>query len=353
MTAARAEGSSPGAGVLGWQDLAGHDQVIGWLAHALSRRRLGGSLLLVGSPGIGKRTIARLLARTLLCERSDPAELNPCGQCGGCQRVTAGTHPDFIVVAKPADKSVIPLESLIGPPDDRLQSGFCHEVRMRPMQGGRKIAVIEDADHLNEEGANCLLKTLEEPPPHALIVLIGTSEQTQLPTIRSRCQVMRLGPLSADAAKTVLRKAYEIDATDQQIAFATTTAGGDLRAAARLLREQDGGFRKALIELLSPLHPDPAAVAQRIHAHVEQAGREAAARREAMRDVFAIAVQHFRGRLRQQAERGEFDAATLARLDRSIRAIREVDRNANQATLIECFAADIALGISGDRGDLE
>jgi len=338
--------------VFHWRDLVGHERIVRQLAAAIGRQRLGGSMLLVGSPAIGKRTIARLLARTLLCERTEPAALDPCGQCAGCQQVIAETHPDLIVISKPPEKSFIPLELLIGPPEDRMQSGFCHDVRLRPMRGGRKVAIIQDADYLNEEGANCLLKTLEEPPPAAVILLIGSSEQQQLPTIRSRCQIIRLGPLSSDAAKVVLRRAHGIDSTDDQVTAAVATAGSDLQAAARLLRDEDGEFRNAFIGELSTQHPDPAALAARITGRVEQAGKVAAARREAMRDLFSLAVQHFRRQLRQQAQRGEFDAMTAARLDRSIQAIREVDRNANQSTLIECFAADIALGISGDRGGI-
>src|SRR4029078_2428636 len=67
-------------------------------------------------------------------------------------------------------------------------------IALKPYSGRRKVAIIDDADYLNKEGANCLLKTLEEPPPDSLLILIGTSEQRQLPTIRSRCQIVRFQP---------------------------------------------------------------------------------------------------------------------------------------------------------------
>ena len=186
-----------------WSTLIGHDKIRRWFQAALNNGRLAGSFLIVGSPGIGKRTVATLLARTLLCGRSDPQAMSPCGFCSSCQQVVANTHPDVVRARKPDNKSFIPLEALIGPPDARMQEGFCRDLRLRPSVGTRKVAILEDADFLNEEGANCLLKTLEEPPSGAVVILIGTSEQRQLPTIRSRCQILRLGPLSRSGCQRI------------------------------------------------------------------------------------------------------------------------------------------------------
>ncbi len=103
------------AGMTSWSTLVGHQKIASWFRTAIQQGRLGGSFLLVGSPGIGKRTVANLLARTLLCESSDPQEMNPCGKCQACVQVEAETHPDVVRVSKPDDKSFIPLELLIGP----------------------------------------------------------------------------------------------------------------------------------------------------------------------------------------------------------------------------------------------
>ena len=337
-----------------WPSLIGHDHLQHWFASAIRAGRLGGSYLLVGMPGVGKRTVARLLAQTLLCGSSPPDLMDPCGTCSGCVQVLAGTHPDLIRLRKPRDKSYIPLELLIGPPDARMQEGFCREIRLKPMMGDRKVAILEDADYLNEEGANCLLKTLEEPPAGAIVVVIGTSEQRQLPTIRSRCQIIRLGPLNAGDAEQLLRQRYAIEASQDQIHEAIEISGGDIHVAARLLADQSNEFRTTLTEQLSAAHPDPKLVAQLINQQVEQAGKDASKRRGAMRDIFSLSVQHFRRQLRTEAmtESAAIQHPTINRLDRSIRALREVDRNANQSTLIECFAADIALAVTGDRGDI-
>ena len=126
------------------------------------------------------------------------AALDPCETCPSCTMVLAGTHPDLDVVGKPADKAFLPLELFIGDREHRRQEGLCHNISLKPFMGGRKIAVIDDADFLNAEGANCLLKTLEEPPPQSVLILIGTSPAKQLPTIRSRCQLVRFRPLAAE-----------------------------------------------------------------------------------------------------------------------------------------------------------
>jgi DNA polymerase-3 subunit delta' len=335
-----------------WQTLIGHAQIRQWFSVAIGKGRLGGSFLFVGNTGIGKRTVATLLARTLLCESNPPDQMNPCGTCQACVQVAAASHPDLIRLSKPADKSFIPLELLIGPPDSRMQEGFCRDVRLRPHRGQRKVAIIEDADYLNEEGANCLLKTLEEPPPCAMIILIGTSEQRQLPTIRSRCQTIRFLSPTGDDAQRLLREVHGVDASEEQIFDALETAGGDVHVAAELLAGGADRLRQAIDAQLNATHPDPLALKRIITGHVDQAGKEPSKKRDAMRDVFAMAVQHYRRRLRHDAAGQVVAPVTLARLDRSLRALREVDRSANQATLIECYAADIAAGTTGDRGDI-
>lgn len=335
-----------------WNSLIGHDRLTRWIGSAVRSGRIGGSLLLVGPAGVGKRTIARLLAETLLCERSLPAQMEPCGQCEACIQVQAGTHPDLIRVGKPIDKSYIPLELLIGPPEARMQAGFCRDIRLRPMTGKRKIAILEDADFLNEEGANCLLKTLEEPPSGAVVLLIGESEQRQLPTIRSRCQILRVGPLNVADATNLLREVHGVDASESRFIEAIEISGGDMQVAARLLTHATDDFRVSLSDLLLAEYPNPIGLARLINSQVDLAGKDPSKRRASMRDIFSIAVQHFRSQMRNEAFQNLTETTTQNRLDRSIRALREIDRNANQSTLIECFAADIAMAVTGDRGEI-
>ena len=335
-----------------WPDLIGNSQLPIWFANSIGQHRFGGSFLFVGPHGIGKRSVATLLAKTLLCDSNDAEQMDPCGHCEACIQVAAETHPDLIRVRKPAEKMVIPIELLIGRPEVRMQEGFCRDVRLSPYCGRRKVAILEDADFLNEEGANCLLKTLEEPPADAVIILIGTSEQKQLPTIRSRCQVIRFAPLSDQDATRLIRDVHHVDADSDAIAQSLRIASGDLPAALRLLSEDSQRFLDAFISAISQSEPDPATVRRIVQARVDEAGKDAPKKRAVLRDVFSMSVQHFRNTMRDEANTSEASPVTLARLDRSLRALRELDRMANLSTLVDCFAADIASGQTGDRGEI-
>ncbi len=323
----------------------GHHAQKQWFANSLAKGRLGGTFLLVGPPGIGKRSLAKWIAKCLFCHRTAADELGACGQCPGCVQVEAETHADLVQVRKPDDRAFIPLELLIGPRDARMRMGFCRDIRLRPFQGTRKVAILHDADFLNEEGANCLLKTFEEPPPDAVIFLLGVNEQRQLPTIRSRCQIVRMHPPRGEEAVALMRlRGVECDiaAAEQAIDL----CGGDCRAAASILTEGADGIHTMLVKQLSQAPLSPVALAKLITSTVDELGKNASAsaKRDRLRDVFAIAVHTFRQQMAAAAEEASRLPAIIYRLERSIDAIGQVQRNANQTTLIECWAADLARG---------
>ena len=133
-----------------------------------------------------------------LCGAAGPGVALRCPVRGGsgsvsvlrcCHQIATGNHPDVDSVARPGGKSLIPLELFIGIVSI-VPAKVCAIAWPQVRQRKRRIAIIEDADFLNPEGANCLLKTLEEPPPGSVLILVGTSQQRQLPTIRSRCQII-------------------------------------------------------------------------------------------------------------------------------------------------------------------
>jgi DNA polymerase-3 subunit delta' len=327
---------------MSWNNIHGHDDVVEQFRRALVRRRLASSFLFAGPAGVGKRTFALKLAQAMLCQTRPEETLDPCGTCPACTQVAAGTHPDLDVVGKPDDKSFIPLELLIGEREHRRREGLCHNIALKPYLGGRKIAVIDDADYLNAEGANALLKTLEEPPPRSMLILIGTSPAKQLPTIRSRCQLIRFRPLSVETvAELLVSKGFVADPSEAR--RLAQHSEGSLQRALELADPELWSFRDTLFERLSEPAMRSVELAQTVAAFVDQAGKEPAARRARLRQVVAMAAEFYRRLLHAQcsdAVSGD-SAISATRLDRCLDAAAQIDRNANQTTLIECWADDL------------
>jgi DNA polymerase-3 subunit delta' len=278
---------------MSWQGVRGHDDVVAKFRTALTQRRMASTFLFVGPVGCGKRTFALKLAQALLCERVSEEHLSPCGQCSACKQVMAGTHPDVDLIGKPEDKSSIPIDLLIGSDEKRMREGLCFRISLKPFSGKRRIAIIDDADYLFSEAANCLLKTLEEPPPRSVLILLGTSEQRQLPTIRSRCQVVRFQPLPAnDVAEILLEQQLASDPASAQ--HAATLGEGSVSAAVRLLEPELSEFRSELLQLLSQSPLPAAAIVKTVQTYVDAGGKESAAKKLRLRDAFAFSHAYFR-----------------------------------------------------------
>ena len=343
-----------------WQGLHGHDEIVSHFRHSLERGRLGSTFLFVGPPGIGKRSFALRLAQALLCLRRPAEQLDPCGQCEDCQQVLAGTHPDVEQLAKPAERSFIPLELLIGDRQHRLREGLCARIALRPSRGHRKVAIIDDADQLNVEGANCLLKTLEEPPPGSVLILIGTSPQRQLPTIRSRCQIVRFQPL-ADTVAAQLLLENEIVGSEAEALRLARVSGGSLAYAAEMAAPELWQFREEFHAALDTDDWDYLESAGMVNDFVDAAGTAAPARRQRLKQVVEMAVEFYRDLLyatvgaksptihdghqrpARLAERWQHDSERAVRcLERCLAALRHIDANANKSTNIDAWLDDLA-----------
>ena len=346
--------------------VVGHQEIIDRFAQVLKSNRLANTWLLVGPEGIGKRLTATWLAKCLLCEQTASSELIACQQCPACQQVDALTHPDLLVVEKPAEKNFIPLELFIGTREKRMRSGLCHDIAMKPYRGGRRIAIIDDADFLNQEGANCLLKTLEEPPAAAIIFLISSSEHRQLPTIRSRSQIVRFQPLTPAEIEMILKTRNLIPEgmSSRELALA---CGGSLQMAIQLADPEILEFRRSWLEQLASLDPGSDDFFEIITSFVDAAGKEGAAKRQRLRLVADMATRFFRHvmlalcdqsftvdetmtrSVQGAVERWPNDAEAAAGcVERCAKVREQVTANANQALVIETLLSDLGRLIRGE-----
>jgi DNA polymerase-3 subunit delta' len=344
-----------------WQGILGHDEIVDRFRAAVRRNRLASTYLFVGPAGIGKKRFALALAKALLCPRAD-AELEPCGECESCRLLAAGSHPDVDIVGRPKDKSTLPLEIFIGDKEHRNQEGLCHRIALRPFLGGRKVAIIDDADHFSQESANCLLKTLEEPPPRSLMILIGTTPSKQLPTIRSRSQVVRFQPLSSAALAEVLRdQTTEADA--ETLNRLATYGEGSLEKLGEMADAALWQFRATLLADLSSGQANPVRLAKAVQSFVDEAGKETSERRERLRTIIGFAEEFYRAWMRtnvgggatgdelvqvslSKAQNNLARYAPIESLEASLRALEHVDRNANLGLVVQRWCEEI-VGMRG------
>lgn len=181
-------------------------------ALAAVRSMLGGAmpgaLLLVGEAGVGKTTMATDIAAGLLCT-ADP-QARPCGRCRSCGLVARGSHPDVHRLGPEGPGRQV----AIGGPGSKVRGvrDLIAELALLPVEGGARVAIVEAAHRMNEDAQNALLKTLEEPAAGVTIILCADAEEPLLPTIRSRCARLRLGPVGIRDVEAILAEHHAADA---------------------------------------------------------------------------------------------------------------------------------------------
>ena len=166
------------------------------------------AVLLSGPAGVGKTTLALDLAAALLCTGTDGAG-RPCRSCRACRMVDHGNHPDLHWLRPEGPGAQV----VIGGPGARFRGvrDLVGDLALLPVEGGARVAVIERADRMNDDAQSALLKTLEEPPARVTIVLCADDEELLLPTVRSRCARVRLGPVGQRAIEAILGEHADVD----------------------------------------------------------------------------------------------------------------------------------------------
>jgi DNA polymerase-3 subunit delta' len=318
-------------------DVVGHDAAAARLGRVAAEDRPAAAYLLTGPPGVGKRTLADAFTARLLC--AEPIGVDACGICAQCVRLAAGTHPDVRVVVRDEDRRDIRTEQA---------RELTRWLGLRPLMASRKVAVIDGAENLNENGQNALLKTLEEPPGASILLLIATRLSLLLPTVRSRCQQVRLDPLSTGVVQQLL-----VDrglAADRAALLAARAAGSPGRALG-LVDEPDTGVRTLVLDRLARL---PELTAADLSGLAQKLGKESSD--EALetivawyRDVLGLAVGESGTPLRNPDARGALETAAgrtttptvLRQLEVVCDTVDAIGRNANRVLALETMLLDL------------
>jgi DNA polymerase III subunit delta' len=260
----------------------GHEEVRGWLKHVVSSRRANGGYLFIGPDGIGKSGVALEFAAALRCERLRDGW--SCGECNECVRVSKGVHPSVRRFAKPDDASAFPVE---------LVRDIVDEASRKRLEPGVRTFIVADADRFNDSSANAFLKTLEEPPPDLIFILLAENLAQMLPTILSRCQAVRFSPLGDTLVREITREWEGLPVNPESRALLVRAAQG---SPGRLRRMADANVLDTVGEFLKSVEADPFHASETLVSSV-QGGDDNEAKRAQLREVIALLSAALRDRM--------------------------------------------------------
>ncbi len=323
----------------GFDAIIGQARAVEMLKDAAARGKLPHALLFTGIDGIGKRTAGILLAMRLNCEEpADPAA-QPCGRCRACVKIRSGVHPDV--------RLVTPINNRIR--IDRIRDLIASCV-FRPAEGRARVVVMSDADRMNTEASNALLKLLEEPPVGTHLILTATESENLLPTVVSRCREIRFSPLSPEVLSETLLPRTGVD--QRRAETLARLSGGSYGKALSMAGDHRLAWRKRLFTELTTASANPI---PRLFSLAERLSRE----KNALADLLEMLVVCFRDvavfprapdrlvnvDLAESIETAahRFTPAESARIaDEIQRAIGAIEKNANPRLTLETLFIGMA-----------
>lgn len=205
----------------------GHDWAVLHLQKSMRHRRVRHAYLLVGADSVGKATLARAFAQALLCT-AEPVAARPCGECRHCQLLASGNHPDILTSQLDPNSGRLKIEEI------RRITG---QIALKPFEGRYRITIFDSFDRAQPAAQDALLKTLEEPPPHAILIVLAASAESLLSTITSRSQILPLRPTAQAVVEAVLTEHY--GATAEQAALLAHISGGRIGWAIGALHDPE------------------------------------------------------------------------------------------------------------------
>ena len=224
-----------------FKDVVGHKDILKYISSAVENNRVSHAYILNGERGSGKKMLANLFATTLLCESGNS---EPCGKCHSCRQAESGNHPDIIRVTheKPNSISV-----------DDIRTQVNNTVDIKPYQGPYKVYIIPQADMMTPQAQNAILKTIEEPPSYAVFLLLTENAETLLPTINSRCVMLKLRNIKDTLIKKYLMENLEIP--DYKADMCTAFAQGNMGRAIMLANSDHfNEIREEAVQLLKHIN---------------------------------------------------------------------------------------------------
>lgn len=218
-----------------FSEIYGHDMIKEHLQNAIAMDKVSHAYIFNGSMGAGKKSVAKLFAKTLQCENvaSGAKDACACGQCHSCMQSDSGNQPDIIWIKHEKQGS-------IGVDDIREQ--LIGDIQIKPYSSRYKIYIIDEAEKLTQQAQNALLKTIEEPPAYGIVIMLTTNADIFLQTILSRCVKLDFKPVADELVKSYLKDRYDV--TDYEARFAVAFAQGNIGRAVTIVTSKDFAMLK-------------------------------------------------------------------------------------------------------------
>jgi len=335
------------------KDIVGQEPAVAHLLTAKAAGRVAHAYLFEGPDGVGKRRVARELAKLLLCSSDQP---DACDGCRNCRRVEHGNHPNVSFLAPRGDGRLHKIDDL---------RAMQNEIGLKAMEPGPRLFVLEDAHRMQESQANCLLKTLEEPPADVTLVLLTSRPAALLETVLSRCQRVHFRPLPFEPLKALLTDRFGLEA--RQAELLARASEGSIGRALEWSEEDWLEDRDYVASLLDRLEPNGVIdLAAELVDRCRAGGTALVQVRQRLARFLGFLQMFFRDVLARRegltgtavyfADRADLVEATAQRLSRDqvadamqaiLAATRDLERNVQVTLVTENLLAGVTTALAG------